>query len=86
MKSQKIRCRKVRRILRYHEPNKVLQLEKYAHHFLVLFYPPRDEQELLLGYPPLYQNKPLEPGVQNVVKSNKIKFKPYGDSADKGKS
>ena len=32
-------CRKGRRILRYHVPNKLLSPEKFAHHVLLLFYP-----------------------------------------------
>ena len=46
---------------------------------LLLFYPFRDEKELLLGFPPLYQNKLQEEGVQDVVNINKIKFEPSGD-------
>ena len=50
-------CRKVRRILRYHVPNKLLSPEKFAHHVMLLFFPFRDEKQLLSGCPPLYQNK-----------------------------
>ena len=32
-----MRCRKVRRILRCHMPNKLLSPEKFAHHVLLLF-------------------------------------------------
>ena len=39
-----IQCCKVRRILRYDVPNKLLTLEKMAHHMLLLFYPFRDEK------------------------------------------
>ena len=58
-------------------PNKLLSPEKFAHHVLLLFYPFRDEKELLSGFPPpLYQNKLQEEGVQDVVNINKIKFEP----------
>ena len=60
--------------------------ETYAHHLLLLFYPVRDEQELPSGYPSSYQNKRLEPGVQIVVNSNKIKFKPNGGLLDEAYS
>ena len=80
MKSkEKLRCRKVRKVLRYHVPNNILHPEKYAHHLLMLFYPFRNENELLAGTPPLYQNKFLEPGVQDIVNNNKIEFEPFGD-------
>ena len=52
-----MRCRKVKRILSYHVSNKFLSPEKFAHHVLLLFYPFRDEKELLSSFPPLYQNK-----------------------------
>ena len=74
-----MRCRKVRKILRYHVPNKILYPEKFAYHVLLFFYPFRDEKELLSGLPPLYQNKLQEPEVQDIVNINKIKFEPYGD-------
>ena len=72
-----MRCRKVRRILRYHVPNKLSSPEKIAHH--VIFYSFREEKELLSGFPPSYQNKLQEHGVQDVLDANKINFKPYGD-------
>ena len=75
-------CRKVRRILRYHVPNKVLHPEIFAHHVLLLFYPFRDEKKLLSGLPPLYQNKLQEQGVQDIENINKIKFEPYGNLVD----
>ena len=36
--------------------------------------PLRDENQLLLGFPPMYQNKLQEEGVQDVVNINKMKF------------
>ena len=75
-------CRKVRQILRYHVPNKLLSPEKFAHHAMLLFFPFRDEKQLLSGCPPLYQNKLQEQGVQDFVNRNKIKFEPYGDLVD----
>ena len=77
------RCCKVRRILRYHVPNKLLSPEKFAHHVLVLFFPFGDEKKFLLsGFAPIYQNKLQKERVQDVVSINKRKFKPYGDLVD----
>ena len=76
-----MRCPKVRRILRYHKPNKHLFIEKLAHHVLLLLFPFRDKK-MLSGCPPLYQNKLQQQGVQYVVNRNKIKFEPYGDLVD----
>ena len=44
-----MRCRKVRRILPCHVPNKILYPEKSALHVLFLFYPFRNEEDLLSG-------------------------------------
>ena len=78
---------KVRKFLQYHVPNKLLSPEKFAHHVLLLFYPFRDEKELLSGFPPLYQNKLQEQGVRDVVNTNKIKFvEPHGDFVDQAYS
>ena len=59
--------------------NKLLFIEKFAHHVLLLFYPFRNEKELLSGFPPFCQNKLQEYVVQDVVKINKIKLEPYDD-------
>ena len=75
-------CHKVRRILRYHVPNKILYPEIFAYHVLFFSYPFRDEKKLLSGLPPLYQNKLQEQGVQDIVNINKIKFERYGDLVD----
>ena len=63
-------------------PYKLLPSERFAHHVLLLFYSFRGKKELLSGFPPLYQNKMREQGVQVMANMNKIKFEPYGDLAD----
>ena len=91
-----MRCRKIRRNLGHHVPNKLLSPEDFTHHVMLLFYPFSDENELLSDCPPLYQykiqeqgvqdavtgNKIQEQGVQDAVTGNKIKFEPYGDLVD----
>ena len=71
--NEKMRCRKVRRVLRYHVPNKHRFPEKYAHHLLFLFYPFRSENELLAGKPPSYQTKLLEHSVLEIVNTKQTK-------------
>ena len=46
--NKKLKCRTVRAILRYHEPNPDIYPEKYAHHLLFIFYPFRNEGNLKL--------------------------------------
>ena len=77
-----LRCQKVRRILQYQVPNKFLSPEKLTYHVMLLFFPFRDEKQLLSSFPTLYQNKLQEQGVQDAVNTNKIKFEPYGDLVD----
>ena len=77
-----MRCRKIRRNLGHHVPNKLLSPEDFTDHVMLLFYPFSDENELLSDCPPLYQYKMQEQGVQGVVTGNKIKFEPYGDLVD----
>ena len=48
-----MQCRKVRRIRRYHVPNKLLSSGKFAH-VLLLLYSFRGEKDLLSGFPPLH--------------------------------
>ena len=36
---QKVKCRKIRAVLRYHVPNRHKYPEKYAHHLLFMYYP-----------------------------------------------
>ena len=52
-----MRCHKVGRIVRYPMPNKLLPPKKLAHCVLLIFYPFKDEKEVLLDFPPIYQNK-----------------------------
>ena len=71
---EKMQCRKVRHILRYHVSNKLLAAEEFAHHVLFLFFLFRDVKELLSGFPPLYQNKLRKQEVQALINMNKIKL------------
>ena len=75
-----MRCRKVRWFLWYHVLHNVLFPETLD--MLLLFYPFRDEKELLSSFPPLYRNKLQQQGIQNIVNMNKIKFEPHGDLID----
>lgn len=67
-------------------PNKLSSPETFPHHVLLLFYPFRDEKELLSGFPPLYQNQLQERGVQDVVNTIRIKSELHGDLVDQAHS
>ena len=53
-KKEILKCRKVRKVLRYYTPNKHKQPEKHAHHLLMLFYPFRDEKNDLTSSDSFY--------------------------------
>ena len=61
--NETIKCRKVRRVLRYHGPNNDRYPEKFAHHLLFMFYPFRSEDELLTGNPSTYRNTLVCPSI-----------------------
>ena len=60
---EKLKCRKVELILRYHVPNRHKDPEEYSHHLLFMCYPFWVESELTSGDPPSFQSKLIEPGV-----------------------
>ena len=47
--NEKLKCRKVKAILRYHVPNQNKRPDEYAHHLLFMYYPFRNEEELRQG-------------------------------------
>ena len=78
---EKLKCRKVRQVLRYRRaPNNDLYPEEYAHHILFLFYPFRNEDELLLNRS--YCHKLAQADVISTVNENKFFFEPYGEQIE----
>ena len=61
-----MKCRKVKAVVRYHTPNKKKEPEKYFHHLLMLYFPWRNEEELL-GQDQTYISMFYEPNVQTIV-------------------
>ena len=73
---QKLKCRKVQAVLRYHVPNRHRFPERYAYHLLLMYYPFRSEAELLQN---TYLEKISQPGVLDIINENKLKIKPYDE-------
>ena len=48
--NEKLKFRKVRAVLRYHQPNRQKNFEQYAHHLLFTFFSFRDEAYLKSSY------------------------------------
>ena len=76
-----MKCRKVKAVIRYHKPNKDSEYEKYCHHLLMLFYPWRNELDLLCeGH--TYASKLACPVVSDVVQQNKNRFEFASDEIE----
>ena len=74
-----MKCRKVKGVMRYHTPDKSKEPEKYFHHLLMLYFPWRNENELL-GTDQTYVSKFYEPDIQSIVQRNKEIFEPDSDA------
>ncbi|XP_066912801.1 uncharacterized protein [Clytia hemisphaerica] len=78
----KLKCRKVPLVLRLHEPNRNKHPEDYAHHLLMLYYPFRNENELLSQEHNSYTQKLCEPGVVEMIERNRALIQPYSGLVD----
>ncbi|CAB4039510.1 ATP-dependent DNA helicase PIF1 [Paramuricea clavata] len=74
-----MKCRKVKAVLRYHTPNKTKEPELYFYHLLMLYFPWREETQLLSS-DQTYTSKFYEPDVQAVVEQNRAVFEPDADA------
>lgn len=77
-----MKSRKVKAVIRYHTPNKTKEPKKYFHHLLMLYYPRRQETEVLRNEQ-TFIPKFFEPEVQAVVEHNKNTFEPDSDAVTK---
>ena len=80
---EKLKCRKVKAVLRYHQPNPNKDIEKYAHHLLFSFFLFRDEQELKSrSISGSYFERFQEPDVLEMVTRNKTSMEPFIELVD----
>ena len=79
---EKLQCRKVKAVLRYHTPNREKHPEKYAHHVLFMFYPFRKESDLFGSNSGTYVETLTEQQVRDMVNINKQLFEPFCDLVD----
>lgn len=64
----RMKCRKVKAVIRYHTPNKTKEPERYFHHLLMLYYPWRNESDLM-GADQSYGTKFYEAGKSHLIKA-----------------
>ena len=80
---EKLKCRKVKAVLRYYQPNPNKAFETYAHLLPLSFYPFRNEEELKSpAVTGSYRAKLLEPGVINIINRNKATMEPFSELVD----
>ena len=80
-KKETMKCRKVRAVVRFHTPSKTAEPEKYCHHLLMLYYPWRQESDLL-GHDNKYSTKLEESSVRLIVQRNQSAFEPFSEAVD----
>ena len=78
-KNEYMKRRNVRSVLRYHTPNKTKEPELYFHHLLMLYFPWREETQLLSS-DQTYTSKFYELDIQAVVEQNRTVFEPDVDA------
>ena len=74
-----MKCSKVQAVIRYHTPNKRKEPELYFHHLLMLYFPWRNETELLIS-DQTYTSNFYEPDVQPIIEENRALFEPDADA------
>ena len=74
-----MKCKKVKAVIRCHTPKNTKEPDKYFHNLLMLYYPWREESELL-GNEQTYRSKFYEPEVQTVVKHHRNIFEPDAEA------
>ena len=82
LSNEKLKCHKIPYVIQCYIPNKETSPEEYVHHLFFMYYPFRDEKELLIGNPPSYVSKLSEPGVIEVVNQNYYLIEPFATIVD----
>ena len=76
-----MKCQEVKAVIRLHKPSKTTDPEKYFHHGLMLYFPWREESDLIRPEG-TYASKPHNPLVRQTVNRNQTSFEPYGEAVE----
>ena len=76
-----MKYRNVKAVIRFHKPSKTTDPEKYFHHVLMLYFPWREESDLI-GPEGTYASKLHDPLVRQTVNRNQTSFEPYGETVE----
>jgi hypothetical protein len=79
--NEHMKCRKNKAVVRYPRPNKMKEPEAYFHHLLMLYYPWRNEGNLM-AHDKTYRSKFHKPDIQAIVAHNRAIFEPDTDAID----
>ena len=77
-----MKCRRTPHVLRYYVPNKESKPEDYDQHMLFMYYPFKDEKELLSGNRLTYASKLSKPGLIDLVHQNYFLVEPASTIVD----
>ena len=80
-RKEMMKCRKVKAVVRFYTPKRTLEPEKYFHHFLLLYFPWRNESDLI-GNDGTYQSKLEDAVVKETVQNNQRSFEPFADTVE----
>ena len=80
-KKETMKCRKVKAVIRFYKPSKTTDPEKYFHHVLMLYFPWREESDLI-GPEGNICIKLHDPLVRQTVNRNQASFEPYGEAVE----
>ena len=80
--NENMKCRQTPYVLQYYVPNKETKSKEYAHQILFMYYPFRDEKQLISVNPPTYASKHSKLGVIDLVNQNYSLVEPFATIAD----
>ena len=80
-KKETMKCQTVKAVIRFHKPSRTTDPEKYFHHVLMLYFPLREESDLI-GTERTYASKLHDPLLRQTVNRNQTSFEPYGEEEE----
>ena len=69
--SEKLKYHKTPFVLQFHVPKRKIHPEEHAHHFLFIYLPFRNENELNYGNSPSYTEQVGTLGIINIINKNR---------------
>ena len=81
---EKLKCQKVKTVLRYHQPSPQNHIEQYWHHLIFAFYPFCHKEHLIPSVnKATYFTQLQEAGVMHIINRNKFVMEPFSEMDEK---